>query len=149
MSRKVLSYEIVGTVLTVSDGDEIVAEFNRSQLGQDMLAKMLDLGHSTKVVNFAAGIKGTDEKVAAMQDGWARLVDGEWEKAREGGGPTVSAEIEALAEIKSASVASIQKALRELDEASRKAVLSNEKVQKVAARIKRERTEVDVDLTEI
>jgi hypothetical protein len=149
MSRKVLSYEIVGTMLTVSDGDEIVAEFDRTELPQPMLSKMLDLGHSTKVVNFAAGIKGTDDKVAAMQDGWARLVAGEWEKAREGGGPTVSPEVEALAEIKGASVAAIQKALREFDEEKRKAILANPKVVAIAKRIRAEREDAEVDLTDL
>lgn len=149
MSRKVLSYELSGTVLTVSDGDDIVATFDRSELPSGMVAKLLDLGHSTKVVNFAAGVKGTDEKVEAMTEGWARLVAGEWEKAREGGGPTVSPEVEALAKIKGASVAAIQKALREYSDERRKAILENPKVKAEADKIRKARQDADVDLTDL
>lgn len=148
MTRKVLSYEIVGTVLTVSDGDEILARFDREDIPDAMVAKMIDLGHSTKVVNFAAGVKGTDEKLDAMRDGWSRLMNGEWEKEREGGGPTVSAEVEALAEFKGISVAAAQKALRAYDAEGRKKILGNEKIQKIAKRIKEER-EDEADLSDL
>lgn len=149
MSRKVLSYELSDGVLTVSDGDNVVAVFDRNELEEKILGLILDLGTSTKVVNFAAGVKGTDEKIAAMKAGWERLVAGEWEKAREGGGPTVSPEVEALAKIKGASVAAIQKALREYSDERRKAILENPKVKAEAEKIRKARQDADVDLTDL
>lgn len=144
MSRKVLSYELSGTVLTVSDGDDVLATFDRSDLPDDMVDKLLDLGHSTKVVNFAAGVKtGTADKVEAMRAGWERLLDGDWEKERAGGGPTVSPAVEALAKLQKVTVGVIQASLREYDAETRKRILANPKVVAMAAEIKAQREKAE------
>jgi hypothetical protein len=85
-----------------------------------------------------------------LDEGWNLLKSGNWEFERQGGGPTVSAEVEALAEMKGTSVAAIQKALREYDAETRKGILANEKVQKIAARIRADRESGEaLDLTDL
>ena len=147
--RKVLSYEVTGTVLTISEGDQTLRSYDRSEWSNEITDKLLDLGFSTKIVNFGAGSKSTAEKLAAMDAGVARLEEGEWEKEREGGARVVSAEIEALAELKGISVAAVQKALRDYTAEQRAKILSKPQVQKIAARIKAEREEGDADLSDM
>lgn len=146
--RKVLGYEMDGTVLTVSDGDKVVRTFDFSEVPEELDGEFMRLGRTTKLVNFGAGEKETPAKLAAFDAGFARLVEGEWEKEREGGGPTVSAEVEALAELKGCGVAAIQKALREYDDETRKKILARPEVQKIADRIRKDRV-VAADLSDM
>lgn len=91
------------------------------------------------------------EKLPAMREVFALLAKGEWERERTAGAPTVSAEVEALAEIKGVSVAAIQKALRAQPEAVREKVLANPRVVERAAQIKagREAELAGVDLGDL
>ena len=63
------------------------------------------------------------------------------DRERDSSGPTVSVEIEALAEEKGCSVAAAQKALRGYTAEQKAKILANPKVQAIAARIKAEREE--------
>lgn len=91
------------------------------------------------------------DKLGAMREVAALFAAGEWEKERAGGAPTVSAEVEALAEIKGVSVAAIQKALRTQPADVREKILASPRVVAKAAEIKasRESDAASVDLTDL
>ena len=79
------------------------------------------------------------EKLPAMREVMALLAKGEWEKERTAGAPTVSAEVEALAEIKGVSVAVAQKALRNYTPEQREKILANPGVVERAIKIRETR----------
>lgn len=149
--RKTMSYEFDGTVLTISDGDTTLRTFDFANLPEELDEKFLLLGRKTKLANFAASAKSEGrDRLDMIDDGWQQLLDGVWEKEREGGGPTVSAEVEALAKIKGKPVAAIQKALREYDKETRAKILANPKVAEEAKRIKAAReASVTVELDDM
>ncbi len=149
--RKTMSYEFDGTVLTISDGDATLRTFDFDDLPRELDDQFLQLGRKTKLANFAASAKSEGRpRLEMIDEGWAQLSDGVWEKEREGGGPTVSAEVEALAKIKGKPVAAIQKALREYDKETRAKILANPRVI-AEAKVIREAREaaVTVDLEDM
>ena len=81
------------------------------------------------------------EKLLAMSEVMERLSEGEWAKERVGGSPTVSPEVEALADIKGISIPQAQKSLKNYDPEKRKKILGNAKVVAKAATIKAARLE--------
>ena len=148
--KKVLSYEFDGAVLTISDGDTTLRTFDFDELPTSLESKFLELGRKTKLANFAASAKSLGkDRLDMIDDGWSQLVDGVWEKEREGGGPTVSAEVEALAELKGISVAAAQKALRGYDAETRKKILSNPKIKAKADAIRAAKSAESVDLADL
>jgi hypothetical protein len=149
--RKTLSYEFDGSVLTISNGDETLRSFDFDELPEELNDKFLEIGRKTKLANFAASAKSENrDRLDMIDEGWSQLLSGVWEKEREGGGPTVSAEVEALAKIKGKPVAAIQKALREYDKEARAKILANPKVVAMAAEIRKAREEaVTVDLDDM
>lgn len=149
--RETMSFEFNGSVMTVSDGDTRKHDFNFASLPHEMGAKFLELGRKTKVSNFAASAEklGRD-RLEMMIEGFEQLMNGQWAKPREGGGPVVSAEVEALAQIKGKSVGWVQKNLREYDDATRAKILSNPAIVKLAAKIRDERADADgIDLEDM
>ena len=78
-------------------------------------------------------------KLAAMSEVMDLLSKGEWEKERTSGAPTVSPEVEALAEIKSLTVGQTQKVLRNYTPEQRAKILANPKVVSRANEIRAER----------
>jgi hypothetical protein len=148
--RKTMSYEFDGSVLVLSLGDDELARFDFADLPEELDEKFLELGRKTKLANFAASAKSEGlERIDMIRDGWAQLMAGTWEKEREGGGPTVSAEVEALAKIKGATVAAIQKALREYSKEQRAKILGSERVVAEAAKIKAARETAAVNLDDL
>lgn len=148
--RRVLSYEFDGNKLVVSDGDTTLATFNFDDLPEELDGKFMELGRKTKLVNFAASAKSEDrDRLDMIREGWQQLLDGVWEKEREGGGPTVSAEVEALAEIKGISVADAQKALRGYDKEARAKILANPKIKAKADQIRKAREAEPVSLGDL
>jgi len=136
--RKTMSYEFDGDVLVLSLGDDELERFDFSELVDEGLdEKFVMLGRKTKLANFAASAKSEGrDRLEMIREGWEQLKQGIWEKEREGGGPTVSAEVEALAKLKGKPVAAIQKALQTYDKATRKQILANPKVVEEAAKIR-------------
>lgn len=78
-------------------------------------------------------------KLEAMSEVMALLAKGEWEKERASGAPTVSPEVEALAEIKGTTVAVMQKVIRNYTPEQRAKILANPKVVSRANEIRAER----------
>lgn len=90
------------------------------------------------------------ERAAGMAAVLAHLANGEWTAERKSTGPTVSAEVQALAEIKSVSVAAIQATLRTLDAEQKSKVLANVRAKYAAIVAKYEDGKADqVDLSDI
>lgn len=143
------SAEFDGRVLVLSQGPKDAKEVVRKYDGRDVPAELMEaiwqLGFKTKVMNYKSGAKekGRDP-LEMMDEGFERLMDGDWAKEREGGGPTVSPEVEALAQIRKTDVGVIQKSLRQYDKETRKKILSNAEVVRIAAEIRKARETVAI-----
>ncbi len=139
----------------VTDGDnELIARrlFAVGELPEAAQKMCLLYGLSKKLQDSTSAESKSEGRLGSMDEVWERLKAEQWEKPREGGGPTVSAEVEALAKIKNVEVAVIQKTLRDLPAETRDLILNNERVVAMAADIKAAREAASVvdlsDLTE-
>ena len=81
------------------------------------------------------------DKLSAMREVMSQLNSGQWKKERVVGAPTVSAEVEALAQIKGISIPDVQRALRNYAPEQREKILGNARVKELAAQIREARTE--------
>ena len=117
----------------------------------DSLSPLVGLyGLSKLLQDRTSQIDAGPGKLDAMREVYALFEKGEWEKERVAGAPTVSAEVEALAEIKGISVAVAQKALREKTPEQRAKILAHPSVVAKAAEIKAARDGADaVDLDDL
>ncbi len=88
-------------------------------------------------------------KLSAMQEVYDLLSRGEWERERKAGAPVVSAEVEALAEIKKITVAQAQAALRKFTKEQKDKILSNPAIVAKAAEIRAARETSNVDLSDL
>jgi hypothetical protein len=100
------------------------------------------LSDRTSDVAFGTGAS-PEEKMAAWGEVAELLKQGVWERERKAGAPVVSAEVEALAEIKGISVAEAQTALRKYDKATKEKILSNAKIVEKAKEIKAKREKAE------
>lgn len=82
-------------------------------------------------------------KLTGMLEVMQSLKAGEWRAERETGPRSVSAEVEALAQLKGASIPAIQKSLAAYIEEQRKKILANAKVQRLAQAIREEREKAE------
>lgn len=90
------------------------------------------------------------ERAAAMAAVLKHLAAGEWTAERKSTGPLVSAEVQALAEIKNVSVAAIQATLRTLEPAQKEKVLATVRAKHAAIVAKYEGGKgASVDLSDI
>lgn len=96
-------------------------------------------GLSKLVQDRSSEVKAGPEKLAALREVFDQLVAGQWEKARVVGTPIVSAEIEALAQLKGVDIPTIQKALKQYDKEQKERILANPAVVARAAEIEAER----------
>jgi hypothetical protein len=145
--RTTMSYEFDGQVLVIEAADGTVYRFDFSLVPEELDGKFMELGRKTKLANFAASAKAEGkDRIEMIEEGWQQLLAGTWESERAGGGPTVSAEIEALAKIKRTTVGAIQKALKAFDKEKRAKILSNPQVKAEAEKIKEARAAATVDL---
>jgi hypothetical protein len=147
------SVDVVQSKRTEGDSDNEVIG-NRSypiaDIGSSCRLQSDLYGASKKLQDSTSADSKSEHRLVAMDEVWERLKADQWEKPREAGGPTVSAEIEALAELKNAPVAAIQKTLRDLTPEQRERIMANPTVVAKAAEIKQRREEgVSVDLGEL
>lgn len=88
-----------------------------------------------------------EQKLTFIDEVRDQINEGKWERERTAGSPTVSAEVEALAELKNCSVADIQKSLRKYTKEQKEKVFSNPTVVAKAAEIKSAReSQIDIDM---
>lgn len=96
-------------------------------------------GLSKLIQDRSSEVKAGPEKLSALREVFEQLVAGQWEKARVVGTPIVSAEIEALAQIKGIDIPTAQKALKQYDKEQKERILSNPAIVARAAQIEAER----------
>ena len=143
-----MAAELFGSVsVTWSDkltGDHV--KWNASDLNPVHFGKVFAYGLA-KLAEDRTSAASEGEKLAARREIIEFFKGTEWKKPRAAGGPTVSAEIEALAQLKGASVAAIQTALRKkYTKEQREEILASDEVQEKAAEIRKAReNEVDLD----
>ena len=107
-------------------------------------------GYSKLLQDRSSDVKTGPDKLAAMRLVAEQLAAGQWEKERKVGAPTVSAEVEALAQFKGITIPQAQAALRKYDKAAREQILGHEKIQTLAAQIREARANEEVaDLSDL
>ena len=135
---------VVYTVVDRDEDNEEIGEhsFDMSRIHDSLVQRVGLYGGRALLNDRTSDVKVKEVglgKFDAMEIVLARLEAGEWESERKGGAPTVSVEVEALAEHKGISVAVAQKALRNYTKEQRTAILNHPKIQETAARLKEER----------
>lgn len=119
--------------------------FDISGVHASILDKVSLYGLSKLLQDRSSDTKAGPDKLAAMDEVYSSLAEGNWERERKAGAPTVSAEVMALAELKGVPVADIQKSLRNYPKDVREKILSNPKVVERAAEIRERSEEVSLD----
>lgn len=136
-----------------ADSGLILSRTARAPRAVDMPSEMAD-----RVFDYGLAKLGMDrasqadmglEKIQRINQVWEDLCDGIWEREAARTGPVVAAWIEALAEIKSVTVADIQKSLKAYTDEQKEAIKANPRVAKRAEEITAARNEggneVDLD----
>lgn len=116
--------------------DVDTGSFALENVHESLQANVALYGLSKLLQDRTSQVDAGPSKLDAMGEVMALLEKGEWEKERTAGAPTVSAEVEALAEIKGVSVAVIQKAIRNYTAEQRTKILASPSVVARAATIK-------------
>lgn len=103
------------------------------------------MGANKKLVDGGSEIKDRLKKLADIRERWQLLIDGEWNKERTGGVFVASPIVEALAEMSDGlSIADVQIALAQYDDAKKQAILSNPDLVSRAKEIEQARKERDL-----
>lgn len=143
-----LDTKTMSVVATVKERetDEVVdtATFPASDIHESLKGNVALYGYSKLLQDRSSEVKSGPDKLAAMQDVAQQLAAGQWQKERKVGAPTVSAEVEALAQLKQITIPQAQAALRRYDKAQRDKILSNEKVVALAAQIREARESEEI-----
>ena len=143
------SWKSEGTMTTVTDKHNGKSfSYDVAEYEDDINAKVLMFGAKSLFQARASQVDNA-EKVAYWAALDAQLRGGSWESERTHTVRVVSAEVEALAQIKDVSVAEIQVALKSLEEEKRAKVLANPAVAKLATTIREKREATVVDLEDL
>lgn len=154
-----MKYELdaaAGTVKAIlrerNDADEFVEVasevYKYDSLPEGITAMVKLYGLSKVLQDRCSEVEVGSEKIPALSEVFAQLSTGQWEKARVVGGTVVSAEVEALAQLKGISIPDAQKALSKYDKAQKEKILANAQVVALAksireARANKEATSLD------
>lgn len=135
------------------DGDELTPianeSFPTSKIEASLIPKVTLYGWSKILQDRASGETGLN-KVPRMREVEEAFAQGNWELERRGGGPTVSAEVEALAQLKNVDVGAIQKTLQGLTADQRERALTHPTVVERAKQIRADReTGAEVDISDL
>lgn len=149
--KSVFAYSTVDGVFQVLDRRtgtkkedwKIVRSYDANEYPETIREKIFEYGHKQKIVDSASEGESPDDRLRLMDECHDNLMADKWASEREGGARVVSAEVEALARIKNASIAAIQKALASKTEDQRKKILASEKVKQMADTIRKEREEAE------
>jgi hypothetical protein len=135
--------EAIVVTVRKRDGEDFVEveseTFAVADVDGNLRANVLCYGLSKLLQDRVSDTDAGPDKLTAMREVMSRLTAGEWEKERAVGAPTVSAEVEAVAQLKGIGIPQAQKALRALAADVREKVINNPKVKELAAKIKAER----------
>lgn len=134
------------------ESDEIIDthSFPAAEVHESLRNNVALYGLSKLLQDRSSDTKTGPEKLAAMKQVSEQLAEGQWEKERKVGAPTVSAEVEALAQFKGITIPQAQAALRKYDKTAREAILGHAKIVELAAQIREARADEEVaDLSDL
>lgn len=135
------------------ESDKVVEKesFLAAEIHENVRPKVGLYGHSKLLQDRSSDTPAGPGKLAEMRKVHALLAEGTWERERKAGAPVVSAEVEALAALKSITVAEAQTALRKYSKEQRDKILSNEAIVAKAKEIRatRETTAATLSLDDL
>jgi len=133
------------------ESENVVAtkEYDPAELPDAIRPKVELYGLSKLLQDRSSDTDSGPEKLDAMTEVYEMLKGGQWEKERKTGAPVVSAEVEALAELKGITVAQAQSALRKYTKEQRDKILSNAAIVEKAKAIRASRETAEVDLGDL
>ena len=142
----------VDVIVKERETDETIDEhsFLASAIHDDLKSMTALYGLSKLLQDRSSDVKTGPEKLAAMKGVAEQLASGQWQKERKVGAPTVSAEVEALAQFKKITIPQAQAALRRYDKGQREQILSDTRIVELAVTIREAReTEEVADLSDL
>ncbi len=134
------------------ESDEVIDShsFAASGIHDDLKQLTALYGLSKLLQDRSSDVKTGPEKLSAMKGVAEQLASGQWQKERKVGAPTVSAEVEALAQFKGITIPQAQAALRRYDKSARDQILGHASIQELATTIREARdTETVADLSDL
>lgn len=126
--------------------DEIIDEhsFPAADVHESLRLNCGLYGLSKLLQDRSSDVKTGPEKLSAMKAVAEQLSGGMWQKERKVGAPTVSAEVEALAQFKSITIPQAQAALRRYDKTAREQILAHADIVALAKTIREGREQETV-----
>lgn len=115
--------------------------FKLEDVAQELLPNISLYGFKQILSDRCSQVDTGPDKLTAMREVMSLLAAGQWKKERVVGAPTVSAEVEALAQLKGISIPDAQRALKGYAPEQREKILGNPKIKELAAQIKAARQE--------
>ncbi len=118
--------------------------FPASEIHDSCKQKVALYGYSKLLQDRASDVPVGPDKIPAMQAIAAQLAAGQWAKERKIGAIVVSAEVEALAQLKQLTVPQAQAALKSYPKEVRQQILAHADIVKLAAEIGAARQDAEV-----
>lgn len=144
------SGEVYVEVIERESGDVVESEtFNVNELPDSIKRLSTLYGVSKLLQDRSSETDSGPAKLDAMRGVFAMFKAGQYERERKAGAPVVSAEVEALAQLKGCTVAQAQAALRKFTKEQREKILSNPTIIAKAKEIRSAREEVEVDFSDL
>ena len=133
----------VGVTVRKRDGEDFTdletETFRLADVAEELHPNIMLYGLKQVISDRCSQVDTGPDKLAAMREVAAQLKAGQWKKDRVVGAPTVSAEVEALAQLKGISIPDAQRALKSYAPEQREKILSNAKIKELAAQIRASR----------
>lgn len=135
----------VDVAIISRESDEVVANesFAAIEVHENLRTDVALYGLSKLLQDRSSDTPVGPEKIAAMKEVLAQLKAGQWAKERKVGAAVVSAEVEALARLKSISVPAAQAALKQYPKEAREKILANPQIKDLASQIRAEREQAE------
>jgi len=112
------------------------ASFSLANVAEELHPNITLYGLKQVISDRCSQVETGPDKLAAMREVYAQLCAGQWKKERVVGAPTVSAEVEALAQLKGISIPDAQRALKAYSPEQREKIMANAKIKELAAQIR-------------
>lgn len=137
-------------------GDPVT--FNAEDIHPDLIPRVGLFGLSSLLQTRTSSLstEGADARIEGMKEVFRQISvhgDGKWEKTRVVGSPVVSAEVEALADLRGVSIPDIQESLKRYSKDDRAKILANDAVKVKADELRKARAtksdEASPDLSDL
>lgn len=117
-------------VVTLKQDDEVVEvkEYLVDGVHADVRNMNDCYGLSKKIQDGSSQTPPGPEKIGEMDEIYATLASGRWNRERKGGTPTVSIEVRAIAEVMGYQVSDVQKLLSKYDKEQKAKIFENDRV---------------------